>query len=62
MQVRGWSEVVVVMAADATASDVDQVADVVHIESDLRELASVAHHLTPLVGRTLTPAPAATVA
>jgi 3-deoxy-7-phosphoheptulonate synthase len=30
------------------------------IESDLRELASVAHHLSPLVGRTLTPAPAAT--
>ena len=29
------------------------------IESDLRELASVAHHLSPLVGRTLTPAPAA---
>jgi 3-deoxy-7-phosphoheptulonate synthase len=28
------------------------------IESDLRELASVAHHLSPLVGRTLTPAPA----
>jgi 3-deoxy-7-phosphoheptulonate synthase len=27
------------------------------IESDLRELASVAHHLSPLVGRTLTPAP-----
>jgi 3-deoxy-7-phosphoheptulonate synthase len=30
------------------------------IESDLRELASVAQHLSPLVGRTLTPAPAAT--
>src|SRR6201987_798834 len=29
------------------------------IESDLRELAAVAHHLSPLVGRTLTPAPAA---
>jgi len=29
------------------------------IESDLRELASVALHLSPLVGRTLTPAPAA---
>jgi 3-deoxy-7-phosphoheptulonate synthase len=28
------------------------------IEPDLRELASVAHHLSPLVGRTLTPAPA----
>ena len=28
------------------------------IESDLRELASVAQHLSPLVGRTLTPAPA----
>jgi len=28
------------------------------IESDLRELASVALHLSPLVGRTLTPAPA----
>src|SRR5271168_3526567 len=27
------------------------------VESDLRELASVAHHLSPLVGRTLTPAP-----
>jgi 3-deoxy-7-phosphoheptulonate synthase len=27
------------------------------IESDLRELASIAHHLSPLVGRTLTPAP-----
>ena len=27
------------------------------IESDLRELASVAAHLSPLVGRTLTPAP-----
>jgi len=27
------------------------------IESDLRELASVALHLSPLVGRTLTPAP-----
>jgi 3-deoxy-7-phosphoheptulonate synthase len=27
------------------------------IESDLRELASVAQHLSPLVGRTLTPAP-----
>ena len=30
------------------------------IESDLRELASVALHLSPLVGRTLTPAPALT--
>ena len=30
------------------------------IESDLRELASVALHLSPLVGRTLTPAPSAT--
>jgi 3-deoxy-7-phosphoheptulonate synthase len=29
------------------------------VESDLRELASVAAHLSPLVGRTLTPAPAA---
>jgi 3-deoxy-7-phosphoheptulonate synthase len=29
------------------------------IESDLRELASVALHLSPLVGRTLTPAPRA---
>src|SRR5215472_15151538 len=29
------------------------------VESDLRELASVALHLSPLVGRTLTPAPAA---
>ena len=28
------------------------------VESDLRELASVAAHLSPLVGRTLTPAPA----
>src|SRR5947207_5939008 len=28
------------------------------IESDLRELASIAAHLSPLVGRTLTPAPA----
>ena len=28
------------------------------IESDLRELASMATHLSPLVGRTLTPAPA----
>jgi 3-deoxy-7-phosphoheptulonate synthase len=28
------------------------------IEPDLRELASVALHLSPLVGRTLTPAPA----
>jgi 3-deoxy-7-phosphoheptulonate synthase len=28
------------------------------IEPDLRELASVAHHLPPLVGRTLTPPPA----
>jgi 3-deoxy-7-phosphoheptulonate synthase len=28
------------------------------IEADLRELASVALHLSPLVGRTLTPAPA----
>jgi 3-deoxy-7-phosphoheptulonate synthase len=28
------------------------------IESDLRELASVALHLSPLIGRTLTPAPA----
>jgi 3-deoxy-7-phosphoheptulonate synthase len=28
------------------------------VESDLRELASVALHLSPLVGRTLTPAPA----
>jgi 3-deoxy-7-phosphoheptulonate synthase len=27
------------------------------VESDLRELASVAAHLSPLVGRTLTPAP-----
>ena len=27
------------------------------IESDLRELASIATHLSPLVGRTLTPAP-----
>ena len=27
------------------------------IESDLRELASIAQHLSPLVGRTLTPAP-----
>jgi len=26
------------------------------VESDLRELASVAAHLSPLVGRTLTPA------
>jgi 3-deoxy-7-phosphoheptulonate synthase len=32
------------------------------IESDLRELASVALHLSPLVGRTLTPAPAVTPA
>ena len=30
------------------------------IESDLRELASVAQHLSPLVGRTLTPAPPVT--
>jgi 3-deoxy-7-phosphoheptulonate synthase len=29
------------------------------VESDLRELASVAAHLSPLVGRTLTPAPVA---
>jgi len=29
------------------------------IESDLRELASVAQHLSPLVGRTLTRGPAA---
>jgi 3-deoxy-7-phosphoheptulonate synthase len=29
------------------------------VESDLRELASVAAHLSPLVGRTLTPAPTA---
>jgi hypothetical protein len=29
------------------------------VESDLRELASVAAHLSPLVGRILTPAPAA---
>jgi 3-deoxy-7-phosphoheptulonate synthase len=29
------------------------------VESDLRELASVAAHLSPLVGRTLTPAPGA---
>src|SRR5581483_10548684 len=28
------------------------------VESDLRELAAVAAHLSPLVGRTLTPAPA----
>jgi 3-deoxy-7-phosphoheptulonate synthase len=28
------------------------------VETDLRELASVAAHLSPLVGRTLTPAPA----
>jgi 3-deoxy-7-phosphoheptulonate synthase len=28
------------------------------INTDLRELASVALHLSPLVGRTLTPAPA----
>ena len=28
------------------------------IGTDLRELASVALHLSPLVGRTLTPAPA----
>ena len=27
------------------------------VESDLRELAAVAAHLSPLVGRTLTPAP-----
>jgi 3-deoxy-7-phosphoheptulonate synthase len=32
------------------------------VESDLRELASVAAHLSPLVGRTLTPAPAAVAA
>jgi len=29
------------------------------VEADLRELASVAAHLSPLVGRTLTPALAA---
>jgi 3-deoxy-7-phosphoheptulonate synthase len=29
------------------------------IDSDLRELASIATHLSPLVGRTLTPAPVA---
>jgi 3-deoxy-7-phosphoheptulonate synthase len=32
------------------------------VESDLRELASVAAHLSPLVGRTLTPAPARALA
>src|SRR5258708_37485731 len=32
------------------------------IDTDLRELASVVLHLSPLVGRTLTPAPAPSVA
>ena len=29
------------------------------VESDIREIASIAAHLSPLMGRTLTPAPAA---
>jgi 3-deoxy-7-phosphoheptulonate synthase len=28
------------------------------VESDIREIASIAAHLSPLMGRTLTPAPA----
>jgi 3-deoxy-7-phosphoheptulonate synthase len=29
------------------------------VESDIREIASIAAHLSPLMGRTLTPAPVA---